>query len=67
VVGLKTCLPCKRTFATWSRFGRHLVEVHHTNRAAFWRRANQVGDDPCVYVVSEAGDGFIMVQGSLRL
>lgn len=64
---MKHCMPCRLNFVTWSRFIRHLVEKHHANRAACWRRANQVGDDPCVYMVTEAGRGLLMVQGSMRL
>lgn len=54
-------------FMTWSRFVRHLVEHHHVNREAAWRRANQVGDRDCVWMRSEAGRGLLMVQEGLGL
>lgn len=65
VVGMKRCQPCNLKWLTWSRFVRHLTEVHHENRAAVWRRANQVGDAPCFYLISEGGDGFLLAQGGL--
>lgn len=62
---MKTCLPCRRSFMTWSAFGKHMTREHRINRDQFWRRANQIGDAPCVAVRSESGSFFLMVQGVL--
>lgn len=52
---------------TWTAFGRHMHQAHGINRDQFWRRANQIGDAPCVAVRSESGGFFLMVQGALAL
>lgn len=67
MVGLKQCEPCRRAFMTWSKFGKHCVEVHGVSRERFWARANQIGDQPCYLVRSEQGRFMLMVQGALAL
>lgn len=62
---MKTCQPCLRTWSSWSAFGRHMHQAHGINREQFWRRANQIGDAPCVAVQSENGRFYLMVQGLL--
>jgi len=52
---------------TWTAFGRHMAREHGINRDQFWRRANQIGDAPCVAVRAESGGFFLMVQGALAL
>jgi hypothetical protein len=64
---MKTCVPCNRSFMTWSAFGKHMTRVHEVDREQFWRRANQVGDSPCCAVRSVGGRWALMVQGSLAL
>lgn len=66
-MGMKRCEPCGKNFATWSYFGKHAVQQHGVNREGFWRRANQIGDEPCVLVRTVAGQWFLMVQGRLSL
>jgi len=62
---MKSCQPCGRAWSTWSGFGRHMTREHSIDRGNFWRRANQIGDEPCVAVLSEAGRWYLMVQGAL--
>lgn len=62
---MKECFPCHKSFMTWTAFGRHMHQVHGINRDAFWRRANQVGDAPCIAVRADSGGFFLMVQGVL--
>lgn len=62
---MKLCQPCNRTFMSWSAFGRHMTRQHGIGADQFWRRANQIGDSPCVAVRSDAGRFFLMVQGRL--
>jgi len=40
-------------------------QEHGINRDQFWRRANQIGDSPCVAVQAESGRFYLMVQGLL--
>lgn len=64
---MKHCVPCNHGWMSWSRFGHHMVQVHHIDRDAFWRRANQIGDSPCFAVRSELGRWALMVQDPLGL
>lgn len=61
---MKTCQPCSRSFISWSAFVRHMAEAHAIDRERLWRRANQVGDLPCIAVRSVGGRWALMVQGS---
>lgn len=61
---MKECLPCRRRWLTWFEFVRHMQETHKINRENLWRRANQIGDKPCVAVRSAGGRWALMVQGS---
>jgi hypothetical protein len=64
---MKECQPCRSRWLSWSAFGKHMVHFHNVDREAFWRRANQIGDQPCVAVRSELGRWMLMVQGRLAL
>lgn len=64
---MKTCQPCRKRFATWSGFVRHLGNEHKVSREALWRRANQVGDRPCIAVRSIGGRWALMIQDGLGL
>lgn len=58
-------MACRLKFATWRLFGRHMTQAHGIDRDSFWRRAQQVGDEPCVAVCSLQGYWYLMVQGRL--
>lgn len=62
---MRQCLPCNKRFITWHAFVSHMVKEHGIDRENLWRRANQIGDSPCIAVHSERGLWMIMVQGSL--
>lgn len=62
---MKTCQPCAKKYASWSAFVRHMATVHGIDRENLWRRANQVGDAPCVAVRSLGGRWALMAQGQL--
>lgn len=64
---MKHCSECHKDFMTWSKFSRHMVGHHGVNRDQFWRRANQIGDLPCVALRSEHGHWYLMVQSPLAL
>ena len=64
---MKRCAPCAKDFRSWTAFGRHVMAEHTVDRHAFWRRANQIGDAPCVLVRSDANRWFLMVQDRLSL
>jgi hypothetical protein len=62
---MKRCLPCNKTFMSWSSFGRHMMRSHGIDSGRFWRRANQIGDEPCAALRSDNGRWSLMVQGRL--
>jgi hypothetical protein len=64
---MKTCVPCGRSWMTWTQFVRHMANTHHVNRDQLWRRANQIGDLPACAVRSIGGRWALMVQSSLGL
>jgi len=64
---MKMCVPCGRWWMTWTAFGRHMLREHGVDRETFYRRANQVGDNPCYAVRSDKGRWSLMVQPPLML
>lgn len=60
------CAPCKKDFATWRAFQRHMDRVHRISPANLKRRADQLaGHVDLVAIQSEAGQWFLFGQGPL--